>query len=242
MGRVFLKTTVIKQFMNEILLLEDDLAFSISLTKALKSIPKVKPITKSNKGSFTKRLEEKAPELVIINLDNPTFDFDLLDKIARRTPILFYATTYSEEVYEEIKRYNFIGYLIRPINVITAVSIVEGFIGRSKRNESKNIFYFRKKGRLIPIIKKDIEYIQTEGNYCKVKAIDTEYILRYPLGKFIEDLNFEKVIRAHRRYAVNVEMVELLDISNNHCLINGRVVPIGRLYKKNLKKEIASNN
>ena len=58
----------------------------------------------------------------------------------------------------------------------------------------------------------------------KIKVLEEE----------LEDKNF---LRCHRSYLVNMSQVETI-LQNKIMLKNGNSIPIGRCYKKNLKKYI----
>ncbi len=230
--------------MKELLLIDDDLPFTIEIMSGLKSLSNIQVVTKSTYESSIDYLKNYEPDFIIINtdLDTKKSFFDILSYYSNSNgSILFYANRFNEEVYNQIKRYNFLGYLIKPLKTITIISIIESLLNKENKNLEKDIFYFRKKGKLIPLVKKDIEYIYTDGNYCIIKHDEDEHILRYPLGKLLVDLNYKKILRSHRRYAVNIGKIDYLDITNNQCTIGDMSIPIGRLYKKQLKN-IVSNN
>ncbi|RYF75570.1 MAG: LytTR family transcriptional regulator, partial [Cytophagaceae bacterium] len=56
-----------------------------------------------------------------------------------------------------------------------------------------------------------------------------KYSLRMPLTTVLDKLDYPKVVRVHRSYAVNTSLVDTFD--ENEIRVAERLVPLGRHYK-----------
>ncbi len=227
--------------MKSVLLLDSNKEFLEKVSEMLSQLGDIVITQKSKSNSIESQLSKKVFDLLIVNLSSKFDMIEILNKFQLDSPILFYADNYETSVYNKIKKFNFKAFLPMPFNIHAIKSITEAQLCKSDNSIEDDIFYYRKKGKLIPIPKREIEYINTDGNYCILHLNNAIHTIRYPLAKLIEDFNYPMLKRAHRQFAVNILRVSQFDISNNECFISGNSIPVGRAYKKHLKQSLAGS-
>lgn len=227
--------------MKSILILDSNKKYAKNISDVLSNLENVEITEKYKPTSAESQLSKIVFNLLIVNLSSKFDVINSLEKYEIDFPILFYSDEFDTDLYDKVKSFNFLGYLPKPFNIHAIKSIVESYLFKNDSVEEEEVFYYRKKGKLIPIVKREIEYINTDGNYCVLHLKDAIHTIRYPLAKLIEDFNYPMLKRAHRQYAVNILKVTQFDISNNECTVNGDGLPVGRAYKKLLKQSIAGS-
>ena len=84
----------------------------------------------------------------------------------------------------------------------------------------------------------DIEWIQSEGNYCTIQLPEKRYVVKMSLSSILEELAEYDFRQVHKRYIVNKLKIDKLDISNNQLFINSNAIPIGRTFKNEIVKNL----
>jgi len=84
----------------------------------------------------------------------------------------------------------------------------------------------------------EIEWVQSEGNYCTIQLADKRFVVKMSLASILEELAIYEFAQVHKRYIVNKEKIEKLDLSNNKIFINGNTIPIGRTFKNEITKNL----
>lgn len=87
---------------------------------------------------------------------------------------------------------------------------------------------------------KDVEWIESSGNYIKLNLGQEHYLVRSSLKKLESRLDPRKFIRIHRSCIVNIKMVKMIEPwftgDAKVVLKNGETLRLSRNYKENLAK------
>ncbi|MCR9249204.1 MAG: response regulator [bacterium] len=108
-------------------------------------------------------------------------------------------------------------------------------LNSNTRNNTNDLpFVFLKSGnRFMKVMFDKIHYLEADGSYCKVVTEDKEYTLSCNLNHFSSNINNGSFLRIHKSYSVNVESISGLD--NDYVYVLNRDLPIGRVYKNDVK-------
>ncbi|RDB02376.1 LytR/AlgR family response regulator transcription factor [Runella aurantiaca] len=91
----------------------------------------------------------------------------------------------------------------------------------------KDGYVFRK------IFLHDLLFLQSDANYVTLHLkSEKKVMVRATLNDFIENLDPNAFIRIHRRYSVNISLIE--DIFPTEVMVGGVKVPIGKSHRENL--------
>ena len=87
--------------------------------------------------------------------------------------------------------------------------------------------------KLIRVESKDIQYIESYGNYVKIWIDDKYYLTPRTLSSFEKELNAEIFMRIHKSYIVQKKFIEYQE-GNSLKMLNENLLPIGKTHKKKL--------
>ena len=82
----------------------------------------------------------------------------------------------------------------------------------------------------------DIEYIEADEWRCKIYTVCNEFICAKRLRDLNALLEGYGFIRCHKGYIVNTAMVDKI-VSARIFLKSGKDIPLGRAYKKSVRRE-----
>jgi DNA-binding LytR/AlgR family response regulator len=80
----------------------------------------------------------------------------------------------------------------------------------------------------------DILFVQADSNHINLHTSDKKFVLRLSLSQLFDRLLFDRLIRIHRSYAVNIDAVQ--SFTEQTVLTGKGELPIGRNYKEDFLK------
>jgi DNA-binding LytR/AlgR family response regulator len=83
---------------------------------------------------------------------------------------------------------------------------------------------------------KDILYIEAYGNYLKVHTNDKVYVVRDTMQHMTNKLPTDQFVRIHKSFIISLSKID--SISGNRVFVNEQEIPVGEMYKMDLKKKI----
>jgi DNA-binding LytR/AlgR family response regulator len=75
----------------------------------------------------------------------------------------------------------------------------------------------------------DIEWLEADSAYTTVVTPTHRYALRLTIGHMLERLNYGRLVRIHRSYAVNLNRVSTFN--EHEVTVRTQTLPLSRLYK-----------
>lgn len=82
----------------------------------------------------------------------------------------------------------------------------------------------------------DILFVQADRNHISLHTRDKKFVLRLSLGQFFDRLLFDRLVRIHRSYAVNIDAIQ--SFTEQTVLTGKGEFPIGRNYKEGFLKRL----
>jgi DNA-binding LytR/AlgR family response regulator len=205
------------------------------------------------------KAHETNPDILLldINLGSKEDGFFVAEQVSGfiRIPVIFVTAYSTREVIERAKKYHPSAYIIKPFvfpNLLAAIEMAlynfehqnfsdepgnypEFLRNNVSNNYIINDFLFIKNGNRFEKVKKqDILYIKADGSYCSIFTINGVYTLSRNLQHILSDLKYDKIIRTHRSYAVNIGHVTT--IGNDNLKIENQEIPVSRNHKNELLK------
>ena len=163
----------------------------------------------------------------------------------KNMPIIFLTAYGDEKTLNEIREVEPNGYLMKPFNAPTLVTLID-IASRSFRkseqhknfkDESTPTVIIKEGSDLLNIKISQIQYFKSEGNYLEVAVHGRKHITREKLVDFLEQISNKDFVQVHRRYAVNLNCVT--KISTSTIFIESVEIPISRSFKETLSKAFA---
>ena len=82
----------------------------------------------------------------------------------------------------------------------------------------------------------DVLLVQANRNHISLHTSDRKFVLRLSLGQLFDRLVFDRLIRIHRSYAVNIDGIQ--SFTEQTVLTGKGELPIGRNYKEDFLKRL----
>ncbi|QEC44951.1 response regulator [Pseudobacter ginsenosidimutans] len=99
-----------------------------------------------------------------------------------------------------------------------------------------NDYIFVKNNYVFVKIKLDeILYAEADNNYVQLVTTEKKLLLRLSLSQLLEKISYKPLVRIHRSYAVNIDMIQ--SFSDQEVNLPKMQLPIGRSYKEDFLKQ-----
>ncbi|MBB3697170.1 LytTR family transcriptional regulator DNA-binding domain-containing protein [Flammeovirga yaeyamensis] len=231
----------------KIVIVEDDLVISKNLKFTLEDLGfDVLSLFKSGEELLDQSQELPDVYLLDIELKGPMNGIELAKKLRMsfQGPIIFITSKSEEELYQEAKSVRPSAFLRKPIDKNILRSSIELAIqqlehvtheeisSNTSTFELDDAIFVKSKNRLLKIIVNDIKVIKANDIYALIVTKEGQFLVNYSLKSLEEKLSKDAFFRVHRSYIVNLESIE--GIEDNHVLIDGEYIPIGKKYRDQL--------
>lgn len=216
------------------------------LERYIQDIPYLELVS-SCKNAFEviSELELKQIDLIFLDINMPKLSGISLLKSLKVAPEVIITTAYPEYAVEGFEL-SVTDYLLKPFSIerfLQAVSKVQKKQVASLKNteieveeekERKSVFVKSDK-KIIKLNFTDISYVEAYGNYIKIYT-DKMILTPQTLSEFLEKLP-KNFVRIHKSFIINFNELKLID-GNQVYLNNEAILPIGKLYRKELINQI----
>lgn len=172
-------------------------------------------------------------DLVFLDIEMPGIDGITLAKrlraVSENVQIVFLTShiEYALEGYEV----NALRYLVKPVDM-NKLSEVLKYI-QDKKNNSRQIM-IKQEGEDIVIDISDIIYMESMDKNVRIVTSKSEYITRYNISDYEEELKNSGFLRIHRGYLISLSKVK--KIVKNDVVMDGDIsLPVSRSNVKALK-------
>ncbi|HYR28067.1 MAG TPA: LytTR family DNA-binding domain-containing protein [Thermoanaerobaculia bacterium] len=165
-----------------------------------------------------------------------------------RRPVVIFTTAHPEYALEAFD-VSAADYLVKPFDrerVVRALDrarrlIAGGRVPHQHRTARiRERFAVRTRGEVVVIKTVNIDWIAAEGNYSRIHAGQSAYLVRETLQSVESSLDPAAFIRVHRSAIVNLDRVHKLsttpDGTLSIVLSTGAAVPLGRSYRPRLEE------
>ena len=117
-----------------------------------------------------------------------------------------------------------------------AVEDVRGVLGPAMLDR----LLIRDGGRITPVVVKEIERLEAEGDYVGVRVKGKIHLVNLPLANFEKRLDPARFVRVHRSHVVNLDFVEAIEPYDNAQLLvrmkDGTKIVASRPASKRLRE------
>ena len=177
-------------------------------------------------------------DLLFLDIEMPLVNGLTFLKALHNPPNVIFTTAYKEYAFEGFEL-DAVDYLLKPFSYerfLKALSKIQNSSPYNKQAGTDTLLIKLKEG-LLNLKQQDILFIEGCKDYVKIVTHETSYIVYQTLKGILEKLNPATFIQAHRSYIVNRLQVNRVS-DNNLFLSNEYVIPIGKLYKKELINQL----
>lgn len=223
------------------IIIDDEPIAADYLSEYVLKTPSLKLISAYNKASEAiPELEKGNVDIIFLDIEMPELNGLDFIRTLHNPPAIIITTAYSQYAMEGFEL-DVVDYLLKPINFErfskAVLKVTKGF---NTPNLPKTIhqcnFIFLKSGyKAIKINFEDITHIEGMKEYIIFYTTDNQKYIKNERMKNIEELLLNhNFIRVHKSFLVSLNHVNAF--YGNTIEITGHKIPIGRMYKNDLKK------
>ncbi len=233
----------------KILVVEDEIIIADNICETLESLGyrALEPVL--NFSEAIKSIEKHKPDLAIldIQLSGKKTGIDIAEKINSdyNFPFIFLSANVDANTINKAKKVSPNAYLVKPFTkneLFTSIEIAISNFSKNNVLKEKTVYntslFIKEKGRFSKVYFDSILYIKSDHVYIEIFCKNNKKMIsRTSLNEISEKLN-DSFQRIHRGYIVNLKYVD--EINQNAVQIIDNTIPIGKKYKEDLLKKIAS--
>jgi two-component system, LytTR family, response regulator LytT len=228
--------------MNKVVIVEDDPNWAFFVESALHE-SKYELLGVSNTIAKAKAMiDGYKPSILIcdVRLQEGNI-FELLKNIElkKNTSIVFMTSYTDESFFQSALKQTNAAYLVKPFHKFTLLSTLDTVCKNNQlpENTLKTEDFITVTGlhqQPLKIYYKDIEYIQSEGNYSLIHTSNNyKYARKKSLIRLIDQLD-NRFIKVHKSFVVNKNFIKKIDLTNRTILINDKSIPLGRGFRNSI--------
>lgn len=189
-------------------------------------------------------LSEQPVDLIFLDINMPKLSGIEFLETMQNPPLTVITTAYREYAAESYD-YDVIDYLVKPIelprffrmvNKVTSRLKIPSKVAPAQEPDKVDHLFLKVDKKMVKVFLKDILYVESLKDYVMVRTNNEDLIVHHNLQSFTELLPPDYFIRIHRSYTVSLEKIKA--INGNQVEIAGKMLPIGRNYQTDVKKQI----
>jgi two-component system response regulator LytT len=190
-------------------------------------------------------IKEENPDVLIldINISGSKSGIDIANTVRRdfSIPFIFLTANSDKQTLSLAKEAQPNAYLVKPVkkdDLFASIEIaVSNFSAQAKQSETssyviKDAVFIKDKKNLRKILLKDILFLKSENIYVIVHTLKDEMIVRSTMQQFIDEIQYDKIVRVNRSYAVNLDHVD--NVHDDTIALKQETIPIQPAYSKEL--------
>ncbi|OJJ18915.1 DNA-binding response regulator [marine bacterium AO1-C] len=198
-------------------------------------------------------LNETTPDLIFLDINMPKLKGLQFLRTIANPPLIIVTTAYQEYAIESFEL-EVCDYLLKPYSFERFIKAVNRAVEFKKMKEqptpspaatppvfaqtntTQESIFLKSDKKVYQVYYQDILYLESLGSYVKFHLADQVIITLERLSSYEKSLPQSLFVRVHKSYIVNIKKVQVIE--GNMVKINQLELPIGSVYKSNLKKII----
>ena len=174
-----------------------------------------------------KRVAEILPDVVFLDIDMPLKNgFEVLEEIKAlkvNTKVVF-VTAFNQYILKALRNSAF-DYLTKPVDRLELKNVINRLYENKQNNvvnydfQSLNMLRIPISHGCVFLKKEDIIYLEADGNYTNIFAINSQEISSYNLGKFEQKFANDNYIKVSKSLIINAIHLIRFDKKNKKCYL-----------------------
>jgi two-component system, response regulator PdtaR len=180
----------------------------------------------------------------------------------RQVPLIYLTAFTDSATVERVKHTNPSAFLTKPYNIdnvriaidlamhnfaearpagqtgkILPLHTAERKADKEQLLQLKEYIFIKQNYRFIKFKLADILYAEADNNYVNILTAAQKFALRLSLADLLDRLQFNRLVRVHRSYAVNLDAISSFD--DQLISIGQHEIPIGRNYRQDFMERFS---
>ncbi len=229
----------------KVLIVEDDALIAEDISVMLKKEGfHVTGVAYSAEQSL-QMLNANPPDIALldISLSGKLDGIDLAEiiNLKHKIPFLFITAFYDEKTVDRAKRTTPAGYIIKPFEerdlkiAIKLALFKSADVADIPTSETDKLFV-KEKDSLLAIRHEEIDFVQSDDNYCHLHVASKKFIVHQTLKTMLEILKPSGFVQVHRSYLINFKKIDQL--KDDSVFIGTSEVPMSRSFRKEILQVI----
>ena len=225
---------------SSILIIEDDFSFALFLESKLAEWGAQHIKVAGTLARAAEVLEQEAVDIAIVDIHLDDGMGWQLFQDGNFSGYIIYLTKFFDQDHFKSVAATLPGAFISKNDVeVGLYSAVEIAVAQqSAEQENNEDWIFKSRNAIIKIPIREIDYIQSDGNYCYFYHKSKKYVKKVSLAMLMSQLPAKKFIRIHKSYIINFSLVNEVDLKNFRVKLPESELPIGRNFRTVVKQAI----
>jgi two-component system, LytTR family, response regulator len=244
---------------------DHDPAARVQLRALLGSEPGVRVVAEcADREETLAAVQAHKPDLLILDVHPPETDgLEILHSIpGRDRPLVIFSSAHDQYAIRAFEA-RALDYLLKPFDqerLHLAIErtraelvklhdrhlthrLLDLLAGAKSELKSEKRLVVKAAGRVVFLETDEIDWIEAEGNYVRLKVGTESYLMREAIGRIAQRLDPDRFVRIHRSIIVNVSKIKELQPCNRGeymvILKDGKELSCSRGYRSKLHQLIA---
>lgn len=184
-------------------------------------------------------------DLIFLDIQMPDLSGFAFLRSIKNPPHVIFTTAYKDYALDSYD-FNAVDYLLKPFSFERFYLAIEKVSDRVLPESAIEIdhqaaqecdyIFINYDNRSIKLLLEDIIFIKSSGDYIMLYTKDKRYLVREKIKDTVDKLSKSNFIRVHKSYVVSPTKID--EIYGNTIKAGTHEIPIGKIYKSNLLKEI----
>lgn len=233
----------------KILIVEDEALMAMKIEMQIEKLGHDLVAAVDNSKDALEIIDQKEIDLIIMDIhiqgDYDGIELVGLIKQKKDINILFVSSQQDDLSFKRAKRYNPVGFIIKPFSEIQLQRSIELALESTlmeKQSETieenahfdHNSFFIKDKNQFQKLSFEQIYYLESDGHYCKIYTDRGMFYIRKKMKEVLEKLPKDDFVQCHRSFIVNLKKVKTVDFDEDFIILEELKIPISRREKDNL--------
>lgn len=195
-------------------------------------------------------LSEQKIDILFIDIQMPEMTGTDFVRNLVHPPKVIFTTAFREYALEGFDL-NATDYLLKPISFQRFMKSVNKLLplqvdtqveqlNIEQELSTESFFYIKVGKRMVKIQTSDILYIESLTSFVYLHTTTEKHVCYKKISEFEESLSASKFIRIHRSFLISIAHIQAYSAS--HVEVNGKSIPIGRLYRNEVLAKMERYN
>ena len=241
-----------------VLIVEDEAIAALDLSEGLRQCGYAIAGVADNARTAKALYEEKEVDIVLmdIQLKGEKDGVDTVMELmkTRKRPVIYLTAFTDAATVERVKSTYPAAFLTKPYhvdNVRIAIELALHNFAAGKEPDQpvrqadrepllrlNDSLFVKMNYRFVKLPLSSICYVAADSNHIHLVTSEKKYVVRLSLSQVLESIRWEKLIRIHRSYAVNIDAVS--SFTEQDVTVNKEILPVGRQYKDEFWRQFGS--
>jgi DNA-binding LytR/AlgR family response regulator len=241
-----------------VLIVEDEAIAALDLSEGLRQCGYAIAGVADNARTAKALYEEKEVDIVLmdIRLKGEKDGVDTVIELmkSRKRPVIYLTAFTDAATVERVKNTYPAAFLTKPYNVDNVRIAIElalhNFVAGKEPDQpvrqadrepllrlNDNLFV-KMNYRFVKLPLSSICYIAADNNHAHLVTSEKKYVVRLSLTQVLESIRWERLVRIHRSFAVNIDAVS--SFTEQDVTVNKEILPVGRQYKDEFWRQFST--